>query len=67
MRTDASVSILDACRSGFPVSARLPKTVAPLSSFHPWHRTLKPHRCGGSRLKGMTVRTVGSELERSSP
>jgi hypothetical protein len=34
---------LDACRSGFPVSARLPKT-------------------GGSRLKGMTVRTIGSEL-----
>jgi hypothetical protein len=33
---------LDACRSGFPVSARLPKPVAPLSSFHPWHRTLKP-------------------------
>src|SRR5262245_60177059 len=38
MRTDDLVSNLDACRSGFPISARLPKTVAPLSSFHPWHR-----------------------------
>ena len=28
--------------TGFPVSARSPKTLAPLSSFHPCHRTLKP-------------------------
>jgi hypothetical protein len=33
MRTDDRVS-LDACRSGFPVSTRLPKTIAPLSSFN---------------------------------
>jgi hypothetical protein len=25
---------LDACGSGFPVSTRLPKTIAPLSSFN---------------------------------
>src|SRR5215469_6997068 len=49
---------LDACRSGFPVSARLPKTVAPLSSFHPWQRTLKPGSPRRKPPQGYEVRTV---------
>ena len=34
MRTDDSVSILTHAAGRFPVSTRLPKTIAPLSSFN---------------------------------
>ena len=44
---------LDACRSGFPVSARLPKTVAPPRRESP-------------RRGATTVRTVGSERQAGS-